>query len=413
MGVLDLFGETLLTKDGEKPTSEILKDKVVGIYFSAHWCPPCRGFTPKLAEAYTNHLQAKGMEIVFVSSDRDEESFTSYYGEQPWVALPFADRGRKDSLSKKFKVQGIPSFVVVDAEGNTITTDGRTAVAKDPTGENFPWKPKALAELLSFDIQTKAGTAPMASLDGKVLAIYFSAHWCGPCRGFTPELAKKYKEMKDAGLPIEILFVSSDRDEAAFDEYFAEQPWAALPYSQRALKVELSDYFGVEGIPSLVILDKDRSVITTNGRGAIMGDLADFPFYPKPVSDLAQGCDGINDTPSVVVLAEGADKDTKAAIMAALEPVAKEVVAKGKETKEDPEFLFFVATSGGGVVSRIREMCKLDKENAKGEAQTLLLVDCDDNGAYYRPAHSLTEEGVRALLEDYRAKKLTRLQFGQ
>jgi len=88
MGVLDLFGETLLTKDGEKPTSEILKDKVVGVYFSAHWCPPCRGFTPKLAEWYTKDLKTKGMEIVFVSSDKDEGQFTSYYGEQPWVALP-------------------------------------------------------------------------------------------------------------------------------------------------------------------------------------------------------------------------------------------------------------------------------------------------------------------------------------
>jgi len=254
--------------DGEKPTSEILKDKVVGIYFSAHWCPPCRGFTPKLAEMYTDHLKAKGMEIVFVSSDRDVESFNSYYGEQPWVSLPFADRDRKAALSKKFKVSGIPTFVVLDAEGNTITTDGRSAVMKDPTGENFPWKPKSLTELLSVDIQTKTGTAPMASLDDKVLAIYFSAHWCPPCRGFTPELAKQYKEMQAAGLPIEILFVSSDRDEAAFDEYYGEMPWAALPYSQRALKEELSEYFGVEGIPSLVLLDKDRSVITKNGRGA-------------------------------------------------------------------------------------------------------------------------------------------------
>jgi len=412
MGVLDLFGETLLTKDGEKPTSEILKDKVVGIYFSAHWCPPCRGFTPKLAEMYTDHLKAKGMEIVFVSSDRDEESFASYYGEQPWVALPFADRGRKEKLSKTFKVQGIPTFVIVDAEGNTITTDGRSAVMKDPTGENFPWKPKALSELLNFDIQTKAGTAPMSSLDGKVLAIYFSAHWCPPCRGFTPELAKKYNEIQEAGLPLEILFASSDRDEAAFDEYFAEMPWAALPYSQRGLKEELSDYFGVEGIPSLVLLDKDRSVITKNGRGAIMGDLADFPFHPKPVADLAQGPDGINDTPSVVVLAENADKDAKAAVMAALEPVAKDVVAKAKAAKEDPEFLFFVAQSAEGVVPRIRELCKLDKENAK-EGPTLVLIDCDDNGAYYRPENSITEAGIRALLDDFRAKKLTRLQFGQ
>merc|ERR1712118_182344 len=58
------------------------------------------------------------------------------------------------------------------------------------------------------------------------------------------------------------------------------------------------------------------------------------------------------------------------------------------------------------------ELCKLDKENAKDEP-TLLLIDCDDNGAYYRPEHSITEAGIRSLLEDYRAKKLTRLQFGQ
>ena len=32
---------------------------------------------------------------------------------------------------------------------------------------------------------------------------------------------------------------------------------------------------------------------------------------------------------------------------------------------------------------------------------------------YYRPEHSITEAGIRSLLEDYRAKKLTRLQFGQ
>ena len=33
-------------------TEELLKDKVVGIYFSAHWCPPCRSFTPELIKTY-------------------------------------------------------------------------------------------------------------------------------------------------------------------------------------------------------------------------------------------------------------------------------------------------------------------------------------------------------------------------
>jgi thiol-disulfide isomerase/thioredoxin len=47
---------------------------------------------------------------------------------------------------------------------------------------------------------------------------------CPPCRGFTPKLAEIYKAYQAKGLAFEILFVSSDRDESAFGEYFGEQP---------------------------------------------------------------------------------------------------------------------------------------------------------------------------------------------
>ena len=62
--------------------------QTVLVYFSAHWCPPCRGFTPKLAEWYVS-MKAKrdDFEVVFVSSDRDEGSFNEYYHEMPWLAL--------------------------------------------------------------------------------------------------------------------------------------------------------------------------------------------------------------------------------------------------------------------------------------------------------------------------------------
>merc|ERR1712007_1340 len=32
----------------------------------------------------------------------------------PWLALPYADRERKESLSSKFKVQGIPTVEILD-----------------------------------------------------------------------------------------------------------------------------------------------------------------------------------------------------------------------------------------------------------------------------------------------------------
>merc|ERR1719171_1365168 len=126
-----LLGDTLLRGTEKVATATALADRgAVALYFSAHWCPPCRGFTPKLGEWYTKSLKAKGMEVVFVSSDRDEEAFTSYFGEQaPWLALPYSKRDVKEALFKKFKVRGIPTLVILDGEtGETITTDGRSSV---------------------------------------------------------------------------------------------------------------------------------------------------------------------------------------------------------------------------------------------------------------------------------------------
>ena len=99
-----------LFNDVELLKGSIPSAGVVGLYFSAHWCPPCRGFTPKLAETYTKIKEAgdKPFEIVFISSDKDQEQFDSYFAEMPWLALPFEQRDLKAKLSKKFKVNGIP-----------------------------------------------------------------------------------------------------------------------------------------------------------------------------------------------------------------------------------------------------------------------------------------------------------------
>jgi nucleoredoxin len=109
--------------------SALADKQVVGLYFSAHWCPPCRGFTPKLAEVYTAIKgTGKSLEIVFVSSDRDDVAFDSYHKEMPW-----------QTLSKRFKVSGIPSLVLVDgATGQVLSKDGRSVIMSDPQDTDFP-----------------------------------------------------------------------------------------------------------------------------------------------------------------------------------------------------------------------------------------------------------------------------------
>mmetsp|Transcript_4242 Transcript_4242/g.13272 ORF Transcript_4242/g.13272 Transcript_4242/m.13272 type:complete len:317 (-) Transcript_4242:186-1136(-) len=123
-----MLGPQLLTKTGPQPTRQALGGAaVVALYFSAHWCPPCRGFTPVLAQAYKDYT-AGDVEVVFVSSDRDKGSFDEYYGEMPWTAVPFDQRGQKDKLSKKFGVQGIPMLVVLSPEGKLVKGNGRGEV---------------------------------------------------------------------------------------------------------------------------------------------------------------------------------------------------------------------------------------------------------------------------------------------
>ena len=96
--------------------------KYTALYFSAHWCPPCRMFTPKLVEWY-NSFKAKHpeFELVFVSSDRDEQAMKDYIAgdKMPWPAVKF-DQAQSEKF-QKFSSSGIPYLVLIDDKGNAVT----------------------------------------------------------------------------------------------------------------------------------------------------------------------------------------------------------------------------------------------------------------------------------------------------
>jgi nucleoredoxin len=107
--------------------------------------------------------------------------------------------------------------------------------------------------------------APFSFANGqtpKFYAVYFSAHWCGPCRQFTPDLVRFYDEKKKVHENFEVIFVSSDRNEDAMRGYMKEAGMAfpALKYSERNTTRAITKFAG-PGIPCLVILDANGKVL--------------------------------------------------------------------------------------------------------------------------------------------------------
>ena len=97
-----------------------------------------------------------------------------------------------------------------------------------------------------------------ALANSRLVALYFSASWCGPCRSFTPMLIEFYDVLKEevaSSHGLEVVFVSSDRSEAEFQQYYKKMPFKAMSFSQRELSQRAKSLFGVRGIPSLVVVD--------------------------------------------------------------------------------------------------------------------------------------------------------------
>ena len=76
-----ILGETLVTRSGSKvsTTPALAGSKYVAVYCSAHWCPPCRQFTPLLGEFFKSQAAALKVAVVFATGDRDEKSFKDYF----------------------------------------------------------------------------------------------------------------------------------------------------------------------------------------------------------------------------------------------------------------------------------------------------------------------------------------------
>ncbi|XP_031476871.1 probable nucleoredoxin 2 isoform X3 [Nymphaea colorata] len=312
------YSDFLISPHGTQVKVEELKGHILGLYFSANWNSASQKFTPVLASLY-GKLKEQGalFEIVFISFDENAASFDEYRASMPWLAVPFSDLESRKMLSGMFQIEGIPSLIFLDAEMKTTQAEGVDLVYKYGV-DAFPFTTKRVEYLRKEDEEKRSKQTivsllsnpstgrdflrshssvkqvPVTSLVGKTVALYFSAQWCSPGFKFTPRLISVYNKIKRAmGTKdqFEVVFVSSDRDEATFELYYEVMPWLAVPFNDEKTR-SLVRYFDVRRIPCLIIIGPDGKSVTGEGRSLINLYMENaYPFTQDHVRSLEKRMD--------------------------------------------------------------------------------------------------------------------------
>ncbi|KAJ8758991.1 hypothetical protein K2173_003229 [Erythroxylum novogranatense] len=298
----------LINSKGDEVKISNLVGKIVALYFSASWCPPCRRFTPVLMEVY-EQLSSKGnFEVVFISSDRDDDSFNAYFTKMPWLAIPFADSVIRKHVKELFKVTGIPNLHIFDSDGKISSNQG-VNIIKDYGAEAYPFslekldclrveqenvkKNQNLSSLLvskSRDyLISNCGTKVFVSeLQGKMVGLYFSVHSHPICLYLTPKVVKAYEKLKEKGENFDVVLVSLDYEEDMYKKDFETMPWLALPFGDKSHE-KLARYFEIRALPTMVIIGEDGKTLNQNVVELVEdhGDEA-YPFTPEKLVELAE-----------------------------------------------------------------------------------------------------------------------------
>jgi nucleoredoxin len=101
---------------------ELNRKKIYGLYFSAHWCAPCRKFTPQLVEYYNRIARDHPeFEVIFISADKSAEAMAGYMRDtgMPWAAIDYAKLPGVSALTK-YAGSGIPDLVIIDGAGKVL-----------------------------------------------------------------------------------------------------------------------------------------------------------------------------------------------------------------------------------------------------------------------------------------------------
>jgi len=235
-----------------------------------------------LSAALLSGAEAREWTLTDGRSFEAELTGTAEMGGVTYVMLRLSDQGTvrkvkmaklsqadKDYIKHGGSIGGPAVNLAKPAEPPRPATRQKPANPGDRT--KSPTTSAAFAKHIKNDLVRYNGRVLMPTqlrTDPDYYAFYFSAHWCGPCRKFTPELVAFYNAMSKQTDNFEVIFVSSDRSEADMQEYIRSSGmrFPALDYYKRRSATAITRYAG-RGIPCLVVVDRRGRVVADSYRG--------------------------------------------------------------------------------------------------------------------------------------------------
>jgi peroxiredoxin len=123
---------------------------------------------------------------------------------------------------------------------------------------------------------------------GKFVVVDFFATWCEPCLSEIPRLQKHYAKYREKGL--EIIGISLDDDGEQLKKFLgdAQLPWPIVHDNAENPLERIQLQFGVSSLPTVLLLNKEGTVVSLEARGAELDRLvqmlfeAPTPAAPKP-----------------------------------------------------------------------------------------------------------------------------------
>ena len=89
-------------------------------------------------------------------------------------------------------------------------------------------------------------------------------HDCAPCQQFTPVFTELYNEVNVDEKVIEVVYLSGDKTQAEYDDYYGKMPWLALPRGDPRIR-NLAQKYNVKGVPQLIIVKPDGTLVDKEG----------------------------------------------------------------------------------------------------------------------------------------------------